>query len=458
MTFISATSNYVVNNMQYQLFRYPTWLVWLIAVSALPLVAQYRIVNQGILDEGNTQTPQVSSPDYLDYSRRGEVGVVYLDVEKSERGYYHRLRYCRIMQDQLPEPPQVIYNKKVYRQRVAMAWSLAFDASSRPHIVCQHHRDYLHYYRQGNHWQCQQLCQLLSQELSLKITWITHYKLVLGQDGRLHLFLQAHAGRGRRAFVYGIWDNHWKFTELKHISDQIFGAAIERSGKIHLAYEVDRHLYYATNQGKSWKQEPVALRDNFDSEPAWNASLAIDRRGKPFIAATFIQRGGGGSFRFAQLRLHSRHAGKWSTKVIAARCAGYYGRDGKQYTGISPYLAIDDNGRKHIIFTDMASWHGSEGNDYASGQLRYCWHDKNGWQTQIVYKQVGQAQKARPISEFWHPALALSADGSKLYIAGLERTTFSSVNRYNPDAIRYYRLLGITVESSSSTNNREFHK
>jgi len=79
----------------------------------------------------------------------------------------------------------------------------------------------------------------------------------------------------------------------------------------------------------------------------------------------------------------------WSTEVVAAYDDGYYGPDGRTYTGGLSHLVFDLDNRPHIIFSDVASAHWGMGgtNCLSLGNIRYGVFNDGVWNIGTIYRQ-----------------------------------------------------------------------
>jgi hypothetical protein len=77
----------------------------------------------------------------------------------------------------------------------------------------------------------------------------------------------------------------------------------------------------------------------------------------------------------------------WTSEIIADYDDGYYGGDGRDYTGALSHLVFDSNNIPHIIFSDIASTHWPGTQRLNVGNIRYGILDNGTWNFTTVYRQ-----------------------------------------------------------------------
>jgi hypothetical protein len=78
----------------------------------------------------------------------------------------------------------------------------------------------------------------------------------------------------------------------------------------------------------------------------------------------------------------------WHTDIIAEHDDGYYGGDGRNYTGGLSHLVFDSDNTPHIIFSDIASTHWPVFNQCVNvGNIRYAVLEDGGWNITTIYHQ-----------------------------------------------------------------------
>ena len=261
---------------------------------------------------------------------------------------------------------------------------LLFDADGAPHVVDHSHN---HWAFDGSNWRCvtsgiYQNCQLAANEC------FANCGLAAAFDGAgvLHAVwfagLLGHATAGADGWEPEVIDDQiLRFSVFpsrplglyRGFPPRQLSLAIDPDGAAHVTYS--RYLYedtcvdayscspfselrYATNRSGAWTSDVVVTPPDRSGDGALGASLAIDPTGNPAIASIYVERAVTGSAEFSHLRYYQQQAaGTWSYQVVTERPDDYVGRDGADFTGITPYLRFDGHGRPHILFSDHASSH-----------------------------------------------------------------------------------------------------
>lgn len=141
---------------------------------------------------------------------------------------------------------------------------------------------------------------------------------------------------------------------------------VDADGYVHVTFseQIDGNddpsrLLYATNRTGKWVIE-TALNYSYGrrDDAGWFPSLCLDKNGTPCISCMYVNRVLTYSAVYCKLFLLKRLGDRnWQTEIIADRDDGYYGRDGRKYTGGLSHLVFDKNNAPHIIFSDIASTH-----------------------------------------------------------------------------------------------------
>ncbi len=150
-------------------------------------------------------------------------------------------------------------------------------------------------------------------------------------------------------------------------------------------------LRYATNRSGDWVTE-TALSFSFGprDDAGWFPSLCLDSHGTPFITCMYLNRVMTRSAVYSRLLILKREGqGHWSSEVIAERDDGYYGHDGRRYTGALSHLVFDKNDNPHVVFSDVASSHWPNGinNALNVGNIRYGVREDGVWHLTTIYRQ-----------------------------------------------------------------------
>lgn len=172
---------------------------------------------------------------------------------------------------------------------------------------------------------------------------------------------------------------------------------VDRQGFIHVVFgeqingqDYDNspsRLFYATNKTGNWIIETAFTSQGTRDDAGWHPSLCLDSSGTPFISCMYVARVPTGSASYCKLFLLNRMGeNNWRTEIIAEQDDGYYGGDGRNYTGALSHLVFDNNNTPHVVFSDVASSHW--GSNYLNlGNIRYGVKEGGIWRLQTIYRQ-----------------------------------------------------------------------
>jgi len=180
-------------------------------------------------------------------------------------------------------------------------------------------------------------------------------------------------------------------------------------------------LLYATNKGGTWGVE-VAL--NYDpgsrDDAGWYPSLCLDREGVPHISCMYVDRVYTHSAFSCNLLLLTRGSdGHWQSEVIATQDDGYYGGDGRNFTGALTHLVFDDSNSPHLVFSDVASTHWPETQALNVGNIRYGVMANGAWTFTTIYRQPLPTDFLHA-TEMYGMCLFLSEDADSIRVIGQE--------------------------------------
>jgi len=182
-----------------------------------------------------------------------------------------------------------------------------------------------------------------------------------------------------------------EYVKILHRQD----LAVDREGFVHVVFGEQinggnpSRLRYASNRSGQWVLETAQAPDSGSPDSAgWFPSLSLDQEDRPAISCTYVARVPTGSARYAKLHLLRRIAeNEWQSTLVAENDDGYYGGDGRNYTGALSHLKFDQNNNPHIIFSDIASSHA--GNNYLNlGNIRYAEYNGSSWKISTLYRQT----------------------------------------------------------------------
>ncbi|MEQ8820462.1 MAG: hypothetical protein RLY93_09465 [Sumerlaeia bacterium] len=370
---------------------------------------------------------RATSPDYVAYSPCGTIGVSYVDLES----FRDRVRlYALDGTFTEIEAPSLNYRKAFF---FSSGCTPAFFASGFSGL--EFHR------YDGTEW------RKSSVPAGSGISWLIGLRAVTDGDGNTHVLIKH--GSDELSLTYltdasGRWESSLIGTAgLRNYSaeeegDALFSLAIDSQGRPHVAFSqtdcyqgnpdlgpqcLQTSLWYATLDGGTWVRELVDSAEDESSERL-GASIAILPGDRPAIAATRIERADTLSARFADLLYFVRQgSGDWSRQfVIGKGQDSFCGNDGCEFTGGSPDLFVDDAGRPHIFFTDIASSHyPCCGQLFSPGNLRLASNDGSGWKfTTLFRSNDAPRDDDDPEVNIKHISPIVSADGSEFAVAFLD--------------------------------------
>jgi hypothetical protein len=148
-------------------------------------------------------------------------------------------------------------------------------------------------------------------------------------------------------------------------------------------------LWYATNESGAWVPE-IALDNDYGlrDDAGWFPSLCLDTGGVPYISCMYVNRVMTYSATYCKLFLLTRLGpNNWDLNTLATIDDGYYGGDGRRYTGGLTHLVFDESNTPHIIFSDIASTHWPGSQRICVGNIRYGFLDHGGWDFTTIYRQ-----------------------------------------------------------------------
>ncbi len=202
---------------------------------------------------------------------------------------------------------------------------------------------------------------------------------------------------------------------------------IDNDGYAHVAFGVQisgaydpSRLMYATNKSGTWEIE-TALSNVYGpvDDAGWFPSLCLDNDGVPHIACIYLNRVLTHSVTYSKLLLLRRIApGNWSLGVVAEYDDGYYGADGRDYTGALCHLVFDTDNTPHIIFSDIAATHW-DWQRLNVGNIRYGVYRDGAWDLTTIYRQPLPEGFFDAIEMLWM-CLVVSDQTNTIHVIGQE--------------------------------------
>jgi hypothetical protein len=332
----------------------------------------------------------------------------------------------------------------------AASWAspgLVFDDDCSPLVLLGDGTSVVEQRRVGPDWSSRTAFDVALMGLSGSVDLVS---VDPGGDGLLHVLAHVwegddirllHASRSSAAGV------DWT-TELLDSPPAVtvWDYAVDGLGRIHAVYErgdfpcdpCDVALRYASLEGGGGWQETVVEEGLWGpphDEMAVDASLAVDSQDRPVIAASFRRRAVTGSMQSQALRVYAERDGELCAEQPVAENDGF--------TGALPALVVDDDDRIHVLFADLAAWHGSNGwSNTITGQLRYSVRSGSSWTTATLLQQSGPDTTPQPLVGVTAPSLAVAGDGSQAVIGA---TTWS----WQTDSIYNDTEVPLDLDSSA---------
>ncbi|UCG60984.1 MAG: T9SS type A sorting domain-containing protein [Candidatus Zixiibacteriota bacterium] len=202
---------------------------------------------------------------------------------------------------------------------------------------------------------------------------------------------------------------------------------VDDDGYIHVAFGVQisgsydpSRLMYATNKSGTWQIE-TALSNIYGpvDDAGWFPSLCLDNDGVPHIACIYLNRVLTHSVTYSKLLLLKRVApGNWSSAVVAEYDDGYYGADGRDYTGALCHLVFDTDNTPHIVFSDIAATHW-DWQRLNVGNIRYGVYRDGAWDLTTIYRQPLPEGFFDAIEMLWM-CLVVSEQTGTVHVIGQE--------------------------------------
>ena len=353
---------------------------------------------------------QSHSNCWAKYAPDGTLGITYFEAELNRSG---KLVYESTSLDGIKNIETVTTGSNL---EISV---LIFDDNSSPHIFLAKstntNQQILHYQKVDGNWSSEIIINWNSEGGK----YINELSARIGPANRFHLLvLKTRSNPDSEDYFYAFqnsnlyyvtknnsgWlsqnvDNYDMFYTcdeyVKGFSRQ--DIAIDKSGKVHIVFgqQIDgltnfspTRLRYATNQSGKWvKETAVNYAENTRDSGGWYPSICLDNNGTVYVSCAYIARVPTGSAARASLILTKRLGNdNWQSEVITNTDDGYFGRDGRRYTGGLTNLIFDNNNNPHILFTDIASSHA--GHNYLNlGNIRHAVKENEQWTISTIYTQ-----------------------------------------------------------------------
>ncbi len=411
------------------------------------------------------------SNDWAQCDKNGYIGITF--YKKQDQTLYFR----KI------EPNGDFEDQEVARGSNLEVSVLLFDSDSNPHIFVgisnDHDQIITHYYKNNNaQWKSEDILHFNNSGGR----FIYELSADLGTDNSFHLLvLKTRSNPDSDDYYYAFVNSNLFYLtnasgswtkELIHnyntipTCDEYVKALnrqdlqIDEQGYAHVVFGKTSensfspsHLCYATNKSGIWELE---IAFNYQSgtkdEAGWFPSICLDKNGIPSISCTYIPRVPTGSATQASLFFLTRlGAGNWTSEIVTTNDDGYYGTDGRSFTGGLTNLKFDKENKPNIIFTDIASRH-SGMQCWNLGNIRYAIKKDNEWNVSTLYSQN------KPISfynatEIYGLCLLIPNNSNFIHVIGQELNVDSN-SSYSINLI-HRSIESIPTSVNHITNNME---
>ncbi len=404
-------------------------------------------------------------------TNNGVVGITYFS---SQTNYSGNLIYKTIQ-------PDSTENEEIVTTGIHLEISvLIFDNQSKPHIfvATSDNTDQIirHFWKnESNVWQNETIVHFYNEggkfiyELSADLGTNNNFHLLAlktrsnpDSDDYYMAFVNAHlyhitnaSGSWQKELINN-YDTNWTLDEYaKSFSRQ--DIEIDSSGFVHVIFGEQingtsnyspSRLQYATNKTGSWVIETAATYNaGTRDDGGWFPSLCLDNFGVPNISCTYIARVGSGSAMFAKLLFVTRNTdGSWTSETVATTDDGYYGSDGRDYTGGLTHLVFDKYNCPNIVFTDIASSHAGL-NYFNLGNIRWAKKTDNTWNISTIYRQP-LPTGFFDATEMYGMCLLISNDNDRIQLIG-QQLVLTSNTDFQFSLIRKDVQTATTVNISS---------
>ncbi len=353
------------------------------------------------------------SNDWTQIDAYGNIGMALFDHSDIQTG--EGFLICKTISPDGTELLDTVVSGKHLELSV-----LLFDKQNKPHIFygesSSAHQKIFHAFRGPDQWQIEEIIDFEASEGK----FIYECSAEMDPHGSFHLLLLLlRSNPDSPDYYYAFRDAHLVYLtnasgfwqkELISVYDTYYtldeyskmlnrqDLAVDQEGHAHIVFGEQLGntmagsasiLHYATNGSGSWITETVADCDpNGRDDAGWYPSLCLDNSGNPAVACAYIARVPTGSAMNAKLWLHTRVSdNQWKSEMICESDDGYYGTDGRRYTGGLTHLLFDRQNNPHVIFTDIASSHAGM-NYFNLGNIRYAKKVSGSWQIEKIYQQA----------------------------------------------------------------------
>jgi hypothetical protein len=398
-------------------------------------------------------------------SCNGLVGISYFKKTnqcKSEPGFSGDLIYKSIQPDGAES--EEIVTSGIHLE----VSSFLFDTASAPHIFLAESNDtdqvIRHYFKTvSGQWTVEDIIHFYNEGGK----YIYELSTNSGPDNSFHLLVLKTRSNPDSYDYYnayinshlyhisnseGIWtkeliqnyDMVWTLDEYSKMLNRQ-DIEVDKNNKIHVVFGEQvgsaSRLRYATNASGKWVIETaVDYASGSCDNGGWYPSLCLDKLDQPYVSCAYVARVSSGSAISSTLLFVKRSDNGWIQEIIADRDDGYYGTDGRNYTGSLSHLVFDKNNTPHIIFSDIASSHENGRNYWNLGYIRHVVRINDSWEISTVYSQP-LPNGFFNATEMYGMCLLVSDSIDRVQLVGQE-LVLNSANDYN------FNLIQKTITNS----------
>lgn len=396
----------------------------------------------------------------------GLVGISYFRQTKqckSESGLTGDLVYKTIQPDGT-ESEEIVTSGKHLEVS-----ALLFDTTSAPHLFLAESNDtdqvIRHYFKtESGQWIVEEIIHFHNDGGK----YIYELSTDLGPDNSFHLLVLKTRSNPDSYDYYnayvnshlyhisnsgGIWKREliqnyemvWRLDEYSKMLNRQ-DMEVDTNNKIHIVFGEQvgsaSRLRYATNAGGNWEIETaVDYASGTCDNGGWYPSLCLDKHDQPCISCAYVTRVTSGSAIYSKLLFVKRSDNGWIQEIIADHDDGYYGTDGRNYTGSLSHLIFDKSNTPHIIFSDIASSHENGRNYWNLGNIRHAVKMNNFWEISTIYSQP-LPNGFFNASEMYGMCLLVSDSIDRIQLVGQE-LVLNNVNDYSFNLIQKTIINGI---------------
>ena len=436
---VLSAGNLDFNNLEYSLNR-----------DDLPVIIHY-----GLNDSHSRSWAQVN--------KNGVVGITFFQRFQNSNNE-GTLIYKTIAPDGTENIDPLTTGKRLEKS------VLLFDAENKPHIFVATSTDtdqiINHYFKNSNNqWQNDTIIHFYNEGGK----FIYELSADIGPDHSFHLLiLKTRSNIDSDDFWFAWLDSHlyhltnasgvWQ-KELIHIYDMAYtydtyiktssrqDIKVDKDGYVHVIFSEQisgtddpSRLLYATNKTGTWKIETALNYDYGTRDDAgWFPSLCLDNNGIPYVTCMYVKRVYTHSAQYCKLFLLKRLGyNNWQSEVVAERDDGYYGHDGRNYTGGLTHLVFDKHNTPHIIFSDIASTHypSPRNQSLNVGNIRYAVNQNGTWDIKTIYHQPLPVNFFNAV-EMYGMCLLISEEVDLVHIIGQELIV-TGENQYTCGLVHFY--------------------